>query len=532
LKGLIAAWSILVAPLTPFLRQLAALLRTSAAKKDANAQPGMFSSAPFRAGVIAFPVAGLLIILLDSGVHWLFDQHRGWGCTALALGGILSVIFGRAFDFLNYSALQDAYGARISRTFLGASNPARIFADPSEEGRDVQLVHPDDDIAFDQYHPEANGGPLHLISMCVNETIDAASQRGVPERKGLPMCVGPCGVSVSRKYHATWAPAPPAGSLPWWMRLRRFLDGRSAEPNGAKIALRPIPVPGELFHVFQGPNDWPVRVESLRLSRWIATSGAAVGTGSGRTTSLPISLLLGLTNIRLGYWWDSGLNAADRPGRFPWGFWRKLKAQPAALVKMQSLLIADFLGRFQGPAHRFWNISDGGHFDNTGIYEFIRRRVPFIIAVDGSEDASFAFDDMAELVRQVRIDFGAELAFVDPASCRPPEWILGWLSNPAANLGSLDEIGVRNSGPAGKIRGARRKHGALARVTYDGETEPRTWLVLLKASVTGDESLDITNYKRNNPAFPSEPTTEQFFNEAQWESYRALGEHIGEVIIS
>jgi predicted acylesterase/phospholipase RssA len=535
LKPLIGTWSLLVAPVTPFLPRLAALLRTSAAKKNGAAQaPGLFGSPAVRAGIIAFPLAGLLVILLDAAVHWLFNHHSGWGCTALLMGAVLSSIFGRAFDFLNYSALQDAYGARISRTFLGASNPARIFADASEEGRDVQLVHPDDDIAFDQYHPEANGGPLHLISMCVSETIDAASQRGVRERKGLPMCVGPCGVSLSRKFHATWAPAPPASSLPWWMRVRRFLDGRNPAAPGAKIALRPIRVPGELFHVFQGPTDWPVCVESLRLSRWIATSGAAVGTGSGRSTSLPISLLLGLANIRLGYWWDSGLNAKDRPGRFPWHFWRKLKAQPAALVNMQSLLLSDFLGRFQGPAHRFWNISDGGHFDNTGIYELIRRRVPFIIAVDGSEDVALAFDDMAELVRQVRIDFQAQVEFMNPASAshQPPDWILAWLSDPKTTIGLLQDIGSREPAAKSPRKITRRKHAALAHVTYDNDPEPATWILLLKASVTGDESLDITNYKKNNPAFPSEPTTEQFFNEAQWESYRALGEHIGNMIIS
>jgi predicted acylesterase/phospholipase RssA len=538
LQRLIAAWTLLLAPLTPFLRQMAAFLRSSAAKKKGGArQPGFFGSPAVRAGIIAFPIAGLLIVLLDAAVHWLFNRHGGWGCAALLLGAALSVIFGRAFDFLNFSALQEAYGARISRTFLGASNPARIFADPSGEGCDVQLVHPDDDIAFDQYHPEANGGPLHLISMCVNETIDAASQRGVPERKGLPMCVGPCGVSVSRKFHATWAPPPPAAALPWWTRLRRFLDGRIPPIPGARVALRPIPVPGELFHVFQGPAGWPAFVESLRLSRWIATSGAAVGTGSGRTTSLPISLLLGLVDIRLGYWWDSGINAKDRPGRFPWGVWRKLKALPAALVKMQSLLISDFLGCFEGPSHRFWNISDGGHFDNTAIYELIRRRVPFIIAVDGSEDVSFTFDDMAELVRQVRIDFGAEVVFVDPASktAQPPKWILDWLSNYPKMLGSLPDIGERGAPKASKSPRSiksKRKHAALAHVTYDGADEPATWIILLKASVTGDESLDITNYKENNPAFPSEPTTEQFFNEAQWESYRALGEHIGNIIIS
>jgi hypothetical protein len=205
---------------------------------------------------------------------------------------------------------------------------------------------------------------------------------------------------------------------------------------------------------------------------------------------------------------------------------------------MQSLLICDFLGRFEGPAHRFWNIGDGGHFDNTGLYELLRRRLPFIIAVDGGEDASFAFDDMAELVRQVRIDFGAELEFVDPASpaARPPAWILAWLADPAATMGPLQDIGDRE--PDRAVESPRqasrplRKHAALAHVTYDNEHGPATWIVLLKASVTGDESLDIANYKKSNPAFPSEPTTEQFFNESQWESYRALGEHIANTILS
>jgi hypothetical protein len=539
LNALIGTWTVLVAPLTPFLRRLASMLHTSTAQKSNDAQQSsLFGSATFRAAIIAFPIAGLLLILLDGAVHWLFFQHFAWGCEALLLGALLSFIFGRAFDFLNYSALQDAYSARISRTFLGASNPARIFAEASEDARDVQLVHPDDDITFDQYHPEANGGPLHLINMTVNETVDAVTQRGVPERKGLPMCVGPCGVSVSRKYHGTWAVPPPAGKLPWWMRLRHFLDARIPPPEGAKTALRAVPVPGEEFHVFQGTTDWPLCVESLHLGRWIATSGAAVGTGSGRTTSLPVSLLLGLTNLRLGYWWDSGLDARNRPGRFSWSTWQMLKAQPGEFVKMQSLLISDFLGRFQGPSHRFWNISDGGHFDNTALYELVRRRVAFIIAVDGGQDESFTFDDMAELVRQVRIDFGAEVEFVDPATAagQPPAWILDWLADPVGTLGKLQNIGDRDpdrtvESPR-EISRAACKHAALARVTYPDEQEPGTWIVLLKASVTGDESLDIANYKKLNPAFPSEPTTEQFFNEAQWESYRALGEHIGDIVIS
>jgi hypothetical protein len=526
LNSLMATWTLLVVLVTPFLPRLTAFLRSSDAKKKGNGQrSSLFTSDTIHAvaGILAFAIVGLLLVLLDGAVHWLFNQHSGWGSAALLIGAALSIIFGCAFDFLNYSALQDAYGARISRTFLGASNPARISADASEEGRDVQLVHPDDDIAFEEYHPEANGGPLHLIGLCVNETIDAVSQRVVRERKGLSMCVGPCGVSVSRKFHAIWAPPPPAKKRPWWMRLRQLLDGPDPRSEGAKTALRAVPVPGEVFHVFLGATDWPVCVESLCLSRWIATSGAAFGTGRGFTTSLSMCLLLGLINLRLGYWWDSGLNASARPGRFPGNFWRRLKAQPAALVKMQSLLISDFLGRFQGLTQRFWNIGDGGHFDNTGIYELLRRRTPFIIAADGSEDASFDFNDMAELVRQARIDFGAKVEFVDPtaAASELPAWILAWLPNPAKTLGSLQEIGRPNL-----------RHAALAHVTYGADQEPATWIVVLKASVTGDESFDIVSYKKNNPAFPSEPATDQFVNEAQWESYRALGEHIADSVLS
>ena len=129
---------------------------------------------------------------------------------------------------------------------------------------------------------------------------------------------------------------------------------------------------------------------------------------------------------------------------------------------------------------------------------------------------------ISELVRQARIDFGAKVEFVDPATgaVKLPPWILGWLSDPAKTLGSLQETGQPD-----------RTHAALAQVTYDGDQEPATWIVMLKASVTGDESLDIASYKRSNPAFPNAPGSEQFFNDAQWESYRALGEHIGDIIL-
>jgi hypothetical protein len=54
----------------------------------------------------------------------------------------------------------------------------------------------------------------------------------------------------------------------------------------------------------------------------------------------------------------------------------------------------------------------------------------------------------------------------------------------------------------------------------------RGWLVYFKASLTSDEPEDIQQYQAGHTAFPHEPTTDQFFSESQFESYRRLGQHV------
>jgi hypothetical protein len=55
-----------------------------------------------------------------------------------------------------------------------------------------------------------------------------------------------------------------------------------------------------------------------------------------------------------------------------------------------------------------------------------------------------------------------------------------------------------------------------------------SWLLYIKSTVTGDEPTDVRNYQSQHPDFPNESTADQFFDEPQWESYRKLGEHIGD----
>jgi hypothetical protein len=50
-------------------------------------------------------------------------------------------------------------------------------------------------------------------------------------------------------------------------------------------------------------------------------------------------------------------------------------------------------------------------------------------------------------------------------------------------------------------------------------------LLLFKPTLVGSEPADVLQYKRRNAAFPHETTGDQFYDEAQWESYRRLGLH-------
>jgi len=68
-------------------------------------------------------------------------------------------------------------------------------------------------------------------------------------------------------------------------------------------------------------------------------------------------------------------------------------------------------------------------------------------------------------------------------------------------------------------------HYAVGEIRYpDG---PAGVLIYLKSSVTGDEPTDVLQYRARHDQFPHESTGNQWFTESQFESYRALGEHIG-----
>jgi choline dehydrogenase-like flavoprotein len=556
--GALTALMVALSPVLPLLRWLG--MRASQQISRGGKKGFSFERT---ARLIGIPLAVFLLWVVDVLAHRLFVVYPGWSWSVfvIVLTGLFSLAIGRAFDFLNLSSLHATYAARLARTFLGASNEERVYASTSDALQDVGVAHPQDDVAFHEYHPEEQGGPLHFINVCVNETVDFASDRDVRERKGLQMCLTPHGVSVGRRYFARWTAAD---ALPFWQRLRRWLDGLDgddAEPFSATLAsklrkslhlpkrdeaslagglprpltaLKALPLPNDpnAFHVLATKESESAEVESLTLGGWIAVSGAAFTTGVGRATTLPLALFLGLANARLGYWWDSGIRYEERPGRYPQPFWRRLKRIPITIFRMHSMLLEEWRARFYGASRWFWYLSDGGHFEVTGLYELLRRHVAFMIVSDAGGDPAYQWGDVALLTQQVREDFGAEIVWLDPkhagGGARPkgwaafssppvPPWIQVWI-NPDT-LGALEDI--RREGDY---------HAALARVTYSGSKDV-SWILLLKPSLSDGLTEDIINYGKVNSAFPQDPTSDQVFDDVQWESYRALGQQIAEKVV-
>jgi hypothetical protein len=474
------------------------------------------------AGGAAVLIAATILVLISAGAHaivrdalllpWADEPGlRLWSALTLLGSALLfSYFLGATLQFANDSSQQALYGARLARAYLGASNPARR----AEGGGKVTEPIPGDDPAFDKYAPHAHGGPLHLINLTLNETVSGESQIEHRDRKGLIMTIGPAGISAGVRHHALWR-----------------ANGSGIESN----AIEPVTSSSgyQIFISSDPPADAPAgthmqKVEPLSVSAWVAISGAAAGPGLGALTSLGYSLLLTLFNVRLGYWWDSYIAPRARKAHGSLTPAQHFGRVIAWLFPVQTYLCYELLARFYGPNRRHWYLSDGGHFENTACYELIRRRVPFIIACDCGQDAAFKFADVANLVRKARTDFDAEIRFLTRAelsAMRVDDSVIKYFGVPA-EFAPLS--------PAAESNAAREWHrpcAMLARVDYDGNQHragraPDSIVLFLKPSLTGEEPEDILNYAKTNPDFPHQSTGDQYFDEAQWEAYRKLGEII------
>jgi len=214
---------------------------------------------------------------------------------------------------------------------------------------------------------------------------------------------------------------------------------------------------------------------AMAISGAAANPNAGVG-GEGVTRNPALSFLMSLLNIRLGFWAPNPAFARD-----------------AGYPDLLEPGLGELLRYGLDEKGRYVQLSDGGHFENLGVYELIRRQVRLIICSDAGADPEYQFGDLGNLVEKVRVDFGAIIAFKEP----------------------LDKLVPPEDG------GVAEKGYLEADIRYrDGS---QGLLIYLKSTWLEGLSADLTAYKRQHKDFPDQTTADQFFGERQFEAYRELG---------
>ena len=252
-------------------------------------------------------------------------------------------------------------------------------------------------------------------------------------------------------------------------------------------------------------EEFEPAVPNLDLATAMAISGAAASSNMGSSTIRPLTPTLAILNVRLGYWlrnpafWapTGAIDIVDRK-RKTW----------APQHRSTLFLWSEISGRLYENAEDVY-LTDGGHIDNLGLYELLRRRCRYIIVVDAEADPAMHFPSFVALQRYARIDLGVRIN-------------LPWDAIQKTTLAQMSAATSARDAPAPKRQSG--PHIAIGTIDYGGvETG---YLMYIKASLTGDENDYIRDYARRYGRFPHESTGDQFFSEEQFEVYRALGFHM------
>ena len=221
----------------------------------------------------------------------------------------------------------------------------------------------------------------------------------------------------------------------------------------------------------------------VTLGTAVAISGAAVSPNMGYNSSPALSFLLTLFNVRLGWWYG---NPAKKT------YTRKNPSNTLTTI------LSEALGQTTD-TNPYIYLSDGGHFENLGVYEMVLRRCRCIVVTDCASDEGFGFSDLGNAIRKIRIDFGIDVS-----------------------MGPMFFFSRSNRDPKDVP-----KYCAIGTIGYsavDGNRPDDDGLLLyIKPAYYGTEPRDVCAYADSYPSFPHQSTGDQWYSESQFEAYRQLG---------
>jgi hypothetical protein len=405
-------------------------------------------------GPYVFIVGLLLIVSWIADFLFVKSESHGivWVLLTFVTPLVICVLFAWRVD-INEFSLHAFYRNRLTRCYLGASNSSRRpnpFTGFDEKDANIAMS---DLLPHKGYY-----GPYPIFCTALNLTRgqDLAWQ----ERKATSFVFTP----LYSGYDVGWTAA-----------------------KGSRKALR--------FNGFVQTANYAYPFPGIHINTAAAISGAALSPNSGFHSNPATAFLMTLFNVRLGWWLANPRVLAENGEKLdvPRGRLTNPYPRPSPHFSLFQL-VGELLGAVDDTS-KYVMLSDGGHFDNMGLYELVRRRCRYIVICDSEEDGQHKLEGIGMAIRKCRIDFGAEIEL----DLRPFE--------------QPDEAGCSAA------------HCVVGTITYPETPKDPGIVVYLKSSLTGDEPGDVLNYKKEDQAFPHDSTMNQWFTESQFESYRRLGHH-------
>ena len=437
------------------------------AKSPANpdSETGKPSSALLQRGLPILGAISIVLILAILAVvaRGLVQETKDnlpqgftdWGIASLSAAliailaaALLGLVMSTFIDPNKYS-LHAMYRNRLIRAYLGASREKGARRPNPFTGFD-----PKDNIPMAELWKCGPRKLMPFINMTLNMVEPVSTKLAWQERKAESFTV------------------TPLHSGSFWVGYRRSSDY-------ARWNYLPFT---RLKHARKE------KATPITLGTATAISGAAVSPDMGYNSSSIVSMLLTLFNARLGWW-------LGNPGTA--GSDTYMYSNPGKGAKY---LLDEALGRTNDQKPYVY-LSDGGHFENLGLYEMVLRRCHTIVVIDADGDRNFTFENLGNAIRKIRTDMGISIDFES-----------------FSNFQKRNK-GCPPGGPTLYCSVGKIHYGRMDKAATDGR------LIFIKPTITGKESADVLNYEQQHPEFPHETTADQWFTESQFESYRALGEY-------
>lgn len=280
------------------------------------------------------------------------------------------------------------------------------------------------------------------------------------------------------------------------------------------------------------PQIWaasPPRLKrDLTVQAAVAVSGAAFASAMGRQNK-GFQALLAVSGARLGTWLPNPHHVATLCERFPIKPPEKhtrgrelLKALPA--VRGFTYFYRELFANNSKEA-RLVQVTDGGHYENLGLVEALRRRARLIVCIDGGGDPPPLLSGLADAMRLAKSELGVEITLDETG----PFAVQNLTPGGGTPFPDGDALAVLNS----RVTKGTVVRGSILYPAASGlpKGQREGLLIFAKAAVWEGLPEWLLTYAGNSLIFPHDSTSDQWFTESQFAAYTELGRVLGRSVV-